>query len=327
MPSLSRRAFVGAVTASAIGRRSEAQGASFDTVQIVTGATPGEPASQLCRLVGNALHGTDYAATVQVDSRSMESRSIIASLKGAPSDGSVLLGTWGSTLDFDPLVDPKLTYDPFEDVQPIIMACTSDFTLAVGPAIPISVRTLKDYIAWCEGDPKQANFTSSAPGSLGHLMGVMLGKSAGINLWHVASRGLQPAIDDLIAGKIQVVCGPLGPLLQHAYAGRVSLLGVSGPKRSRFAMGIPTFAEQGLTEAVFSEWFGFFTPGDTSSRVALSANEALRKALATKEVTDGLLGLGLDAKISTPAELAQRLKSDHERFGALVRKMHFTAAT
>lgn len=327
MPSLSRRAFVGAVTAAAIGRRSEAQAASFDTAQIVTGAAPGEPASQLCRLVGNELRGMDYAAAVQVDSRSLESRSIIASLKGAPSDGSVLLGTWGSTLDFDPLVDPKLTYDPFEDVQPITMACTSDFTLAVGPAIPTSVKTLQDYVTWCQGDPNQANFTSSAPGSLGHLMGVMLGKSAGINLWHVASRGLQPAIDDLIAGRIQAVCGPLGPFLEHAYAGRVNLLGVSGSKRSRFALGIPTFAEQDLTELAFSEWFGFFTPGDTSSRVALSANEALRKALAAKEVTDELLGLGLDAKLSTSSELAQRLKSDHERLGALVRKMHFTAAS
>jgi tripartite-type tricarboxylate transporter receptor subunit TctC len=155
----------------------------------------------------------------------------------------------------------------------------------------------------------------------------LLGKAAGVDLWHAAYPDLAPVIDDLIGGKLPAACGPLGVFLPHALAGKISLLGVSGAARSRFAPGIPTFTELGLKDMIFSEWFGFFAPDDTSPRVALRANEALRAVLARTEVIDALAALALEAKTSTPAELTRRLQSDHDRLGALVRRIGFTAQT
>jgi tripartite-type tricarboxylate transporter receptor subunit TctC len=224
-----------------------------------------------------------------------------------------------------PHIYRKLAYDPFVDVTAITMACTFDFAWAVGPAVPAAVRTVPEFLAWCKANPAEANFGSPAAGSVPHFIGVLLGQSAGIELKHVAYRGTQPAIQDLVAGQIQAVSGPVGEFLQQAAAGRIRILGVSGKTRSRFAPNVPTYIEQGLKDMFFSEWFGFFAPGGTSAPVIMNANIALRAALARKDVVDGLAVMGLEARSSTPEALAERLKADHDNWGLIVRKIGFTA--
>ncbi len=100
---------------------------------------------------------------------------------------------------------------------------------------------------------------------------------------------------------------------------------MSGATRSRFAPNVPTFAEQGYKDLVFSEWFGFFAPGGTPAPVVTRANEALRVALAQKDVIDGLAVMGLEVKSSTPQELATLLKESYDRWGPIVKKIGFTA--
>jgi tripartite-type tricarboxylate transporter receptor subunit TctC len=246
-------------------------------------------------------------------------------MKGAPTDGSVLLETPASMLMIYPHIYKKLAYDAFADVTAVTLACTFDFALAVGPAVPESVKTVPDYLDWCKANPAQANFGSPAAGSVPHFIGVLLGHSAGIELKHIAYRGTLAAIQDMVAGQVQAVSGPVGEFLQHANAGKIRILGVSGRTRSRFAPNVPTYTEQGLKEMVFSEWFGFFAPGGTSASVIMRANQALRGALAQKDVVDGLAVMGLEADSSTPEELATLLRSNHDRWGPIVRKIGFTA--
>jgi len=324
MPPLGRRAFAGASAGMLLAAKARAQGTALDTLQLVTGDAANTSTDRLCRLIADGLRGSAYAHDVRIENRpGAEGRTAIESFKDAASDGSVLLATPAETLALYPHIY-RLNYDPFDDVTPVTTACTTDFALAVGPALPATVKTLADYFTWCRGDSRQANFGSPAPGSLPHLIGMLLGKSAGVGLWHVPYNGLQPALDDLIAGKLPAALGPLGAFLPHALTGEINLLGVSGTARSRFAEGIPTFAEAGLKDMTFSEWFGIFAPDDTSPRVALRANEALRAVLARTGVADALAALGLEAKTSTPAELTRRLQSDHDRLGALVRRIGFT---
>ena len=118
---------------------------------------------------------------------------------------------------------------------------------------------------------------------------------------------------------------PVGEFTQQANAGKIRFLGVSGATRSRFAPNVPTFAEQGYKDLVFSEWFGFFAPGGTPAPVVERANGALRAALAQKDVIDGLAVMGLEAKSSTPQELATLLKESYDRWGPIVKKIGFTA--
>ena len=327
-----RRGFIrasGAVAALAtfgFAGRTNAQGQTLDTVKIITGFPPGGTSDTLCRRVAEGLRGGSYTKLALVDNKPGAGGQIaVQSMKGAPTDGSVLLQTPASMLMIYPHVYKKLAYDAFADVTAVTLACTFEFALGAGPAVPDSVKTVPEFLAWCKANPGQANFGSPGAGSVPHFIGVLLGQSAGIEMKHVAYRGSAPAIQDLVAGQIQVVSAPVGEFLQQAAAGKIRILGVSGEKRSRFAPNVPTYAEQGLKDMTFSEWFGFFAPGGTPAAVVNRANEALRAALAQKDVIDGLAVMGLEAASSTPAELAMLLKTSYDRWGPIVKKIGFTA--
>jgi tripartite-type tricarboxylate transporter receptor subunit TctC len=329
MPPSGRRAFVGASAASllmGLPGRAGAQAGALDVVRIVTGFPPGGTSDTLCRRVAEGLRGTAYTKTALVENKAGAGGQIaVQSMKGAATDGSVLLQTPASMLMIYPHIYKHLNYDAFADVTAVTMACTFDFALAVGPAVPAAVKTVPEFLVWCKANPDKANFGSPAAGSVPHFIGVLLGKTVGIELKHVAYRGSQPAIQDLVAGQLQAVSAPVGEFIQQAAAGKIRVLGVSGKTRSRFAPGVPTYIEQGIEDMVFSEWFGFFAPSGTSAPVVIKANEALRTALKQKDIIDGLAVMGLEAMSSTPEELALRLKADHDRWGPIVRKIGFTA--
>ena len=219
----------------------------------------------------------------------------------------------------------RSSYDPFSDVMPVSLGCTFDFGFAVGPMVPADVRNLQDFVAWCRKNPDKANFGSPAAGSTPHFIGALLGNWAQIELRHVAFRGTQPAILDMIGGQIAAVSGPIGEFTQHVAAGKCRLLAASGAKRSPFAPQAATFVEQGLRDFVYDEWFGFFVPAKTPGDVIQRLNTALREALGASETVNGLAAMGLEAQSSTPTELAQRLRRDHDRWGPLVKQIGFTA--
>lgn len=299
--------------------------AALETVKIITGFPPGGTSDTLCRRLAAKL-APGYGKSVLVENRTGAGGQIaIQGVRGMAPDGATLLQTPMSMLGIYPHIYKKLSYDPVADLTPVSMGCIFDFGLAVGPAVPASVKTVPEFLAWCKANPSQANFGSPAAGSTPHFVGALLGRSAGIDLKHVPYRGTQPAILEMIGGQIQAVSGPIGEFTQHVAAGKCRLLGASGATRSKFAPDTPTMVEQGLKDMVFNEWFGLYLPARASAEVVQRANTAIRAALADKETIDGLALMGLEARGSTPAELAALLKADTERWGPLVKAIGFTA--
>jgi tripartite-type tricarboxylate transporter receptor subunit TctC len=325
--TLARRTLLQSAVASAlvaVGTRAQAQ-AALDNVKIITGFPPGGTSDTICRRVAARL-APGYGRSVVVENRTGAGGQIaIQAVRTMAPDGATILQTPMSMLGIYPHIYRRLPYDPVADLTPVTLGCTFDFGLAVGPAVPASVRTLPEFLAWCKANPAQANFGSPAAGSVPHFIGVLLGRSAGIELKHVPYRGTQPAILEMIGGQIQAVSGPIGEFTQHVAAGRCRLLAATGATRSRFAPDTPTLMEQGLRDMSFSEWFGFYLPARASAEVVQRANTALRAALADRETVDGLALMGLEAKSSTPAELAALLKADTEKWGPIVKSIGFTA--
>jgi tripartite-type tricarboxylate transporter receptor subunit TctC len=249
----------------------------------------------------------------------------IQGVRSLPPDGATLLQTPMSMLGVYPHIYRRLAYDPVADLSPVSLGCTFDFGFAVGPTVPAAVRNVADFMAWCKANPAQANYGSPAAGSVPHFIGVLLGRSAGVDIKHVPYRGTQPAILDMIGGQLPAVCGPIGEFTQHVAAGKCRLIAATGMSRNRFAPDTPTLVEQGLRDMAFSEWFGFFLPGKAPADVVQRANAALRAALADKETIDGLAVMGLEAKSSTPGELAALLDADTRRWGPIVKAIGFTA--
>jgi len=320
-----------AITASAtillagIGARAGAQAVPFETVRLVTGFPPGGTSDTLCRRVASRL-APGYGKSVVVENRTGAGGQIaIQTFKTAAPDGSSILQTPMSMLGIYPHIYKKLQYDPVADLTPVSQGATFDFGFAVGPAVPASVHDVPEFLAWCKANPDQANVGSPAAGSVPHFIGVLIGRSAGVDLKHVPYRGTQPAILEMIGGQIQAVSGPVGEFIQHVAAGKCRLLATSGATRNKFAPQVPTLLEQGLKDMAFNEWFGFYLPAPAAPDVVQRANAALRAALAEREVVEGLELMGLESKSSTPAELAAMLKADNERWGPVVKAIGFTA--
>jgi len=249
----------------------------------------------------------------------------IGYIKGRPADGSAILQTPTSMLTIYPHIYKKLPYDPQADLTPVSLGCAFDFGFAVGPSVPASVKTVPEFLAWAKANPNGANFGSPAAGSTPHFIGALLGKSGGVELKHAAYRGTQPAMLDLLGGNISAVSGPIGDITQHLPSGKVRILGVSGAKRSRFAPDVPTFGEQGIANMAHSEWFAFFLPAKASPELVARLNTAMKHALASKDVIDGLGTFGLEAMSSTPTELADLIKKDTAKWGPIVKEVGFTA--
>jgi tripartite-type tricarboxylate transporter receptor subunit TctC len=316
----------GAASLAAAGLPAWAQ-AQVESIKIVTGFPPGGTSDSICRRVAERMTGT-YAKAAFVENKTGAGGQIaVQFVKAAPPDGATLLQTPMSMLGIYPHIYKKLPYDPVADLTPVSLGCTFDFGFAVGPAVPASVKTVPEFLAWCKANPNLATFGSPAAGSVPHFIGVLLGRSAGVDIKHAAFRGTQPAILDMIGGQIPAVSGPVGEFTQHVAAGKCRLLGVSGAKRSPFAPNTPTFVEQGLKDIVYDEWFGFYLPAKAAPALVARLNAALRTALAAPETVSGLAAMGLEAQSSSPAELAARLKSDTERWGPVVKAIGFTADT
>jgi tripartite-type tricarboxylate transporter receptor subunit TctC len=113
--------------------------------------------------------------------------------------------------------------------------------------------------------------------------------------------------------------------MQHLPSGQVRLIATSGPSHSRFAPNVPTFVEQGFKDIVYDDWFGVFLPAKTPQDVVERLSVAVRKALVAPDLVAALAQMGLEAKGSTPAELAALLKKDTERWAPLIKTIGFTA--
>lgn len=329
---ISRRQLLQTTSASAllagIGRQAWAQSQlpPLDTARIITGFSAGGTSDVTCRRVATKLSPGYAASSVVVENRTGAGGQIaISYVKGQPADGSTMLQTPTSMLTIYPHIYKKLPYDPVADLAPVSLACVFDFGFAVGPAVPASVKTVPEFLAWAKANPAGANFGSPAAGSTPHFIGALLAKNADVTLQHVAYRGTQPAMLDLLGGSVSAVSGPIGDITQHLASGKVRILGTSGTKRSRFAPDVPTLLEQGLKDMAFSEWFGFFLPAKASHDVVARLNTAMKQAIASKEVVDGLAGIGQEAMSSSPAELAELLKKDTAMWGPIVKKIGFTA--
>jgi tripartite-type tricarboxylate transporter receptor subunit TctC len=325
--SLSRRQVIQSAGASAllasIGHAAWAQ--ALENLKIVTGFAAGGTSDTLCRRVATRM-APDYAKTAVVENKTGAGGQIaVQFVKSAAPDGMTLLQTPTSILTIYPHIYKKLPYEPLVDLAPVSIACVFDFGFAVGPAVPLSVKTVPEFLAWAKANPMGANFGSPAAGSTPHFIGALLGKSAGIDMKHAAYRGTQPAMLDLLGGNLSAVSGPIGDITQHLPTGKVRILGVSGARRSRFAPDVPTFAEQGLKDMTHSEWFAFLLPAKTPPEIVNRMNAALKLALAQKDVIDGLAGFGLEAMSSTPAELTELLKRDTAKWAPIVKAVGFTA--
>lgn len=328
--SIARRQFIQASAAStllaSLGLQSaHAQG--LEQVKIVNGFPAGGSADVTSRRIGDKLGGTAYTknAAVVENKTGAAGRIAVETVKNAAPDGATLLLTPYSMMSIYPHIYKQLSYDPFKDLVPVAMASMLSHGLAVGPMVPASVKTVKDYLAWCKANPNLANYGSPAAGSTPHFLGALLGIEAGVELKHVPYRGSIPGITDVIGGALASMVTPHGDFLPNHKAGKLRIIATSGKQRSAFVPEVPTFAEQGFPDLVVEEWFGFYAPAKTPAQVVTNANQAINAALKEKTVIDSLALSAMVPVGGSPEDMAKSMKHYFDFWGPLVKKIGFTA--
>lgn len=305
--------------------RSPAASASIDTTSLVCGFAAGGTADIMCRWVARKL-APGFARSVVTDNRTGAGGQIaVGYVKGRPADGTAVLLTPTSMLTIYPHIYKKLAYDPIGDLAPVSLACVFEYGLAVGPAVPGDIRTARDFLAWARAHPSGAHYGSPGAGTTAHFIGTLLGEDAGVRLQHVAYRGGQPAMLDLIGGTIASVIAPVGTLNLHTAGGKARILAVASSARSSFAPQVPTFLEQGFQGLAHDEWFGFFLPAKAPKDLVAQLNAELKSALAAQEVVDGVAEQGLKAMSSSPEQLGRLVADDLAKWGPIVKQIGFSA--
>jgi tripartite-type tricarboxylate transporter receptor subunit TctC len=320
--SLTLAAAAGGLLAASGAR---AQALPFENTRIVVGFPPGGTSDTTSRRMGERLRGT-WGRNVVVDNKAgAGGRIAVETLKTLPADGSSMLLTPASILMIYPHIYPKLSYNVFEDVVPVSMGCAFHHGLAVGPAVPESVRNVRELIAFFKANPDKANYGSPAAGSVPHFLGALLEKAAGFEIKHVAFRGSQAAVLDMMGGQVASVSAPVGEFLPHLKTGKLRILATSGTTRDKFAPAVPTYTEQGFGTISAREWFGFFMPKGSPDAVVQAVSSQIRAAAAHPDYVAGLEVMGLEAVGTTSAELGRILKADHDRWAPIVKQIGFTA--
>lgn len=304
-------------------------GLPIEQVKIFYGFPAGSSGDIVSRRVAEKIAGSSYTRNVAVvDNRpGAGGRIALDVLKPAPADGSHLALTPYSMLAVFPHVYSNLSYDPFKDFVPVSMTSIINHGLAVGPMVPESVKSVRQFLDWAKANPTLANFGSPGAGSTPHFLGALLAINSGVALNHIPYRGSVPGVTDVVGGQVAAMMTPHGDFIANHKTGKMRILATSGAKRSPFVPEVPTFAEQGFPELTVDEWFSIFAPARTPAHVVAAANAAINAAVRDKSVIDSLAVVGLVARGSSTEELGQSLREQFERWGPLVKRIGFTADT
>lgn len=302
-------------------------GLPLEQVKITNGFPAGGTADATSRRVGDKLAATAFSknGAVVENKTGAAGRIAIDSVKNGPADGSNLLLTPYSMMAIYPHIYKTLSYDPFKDFAPVCIASSMSHGLAVGPMVPATVKTIKDFVAWCKANPKDANYGSPAAGSTPHFLGALMSLDTGVAMQHIPFRGSVPGVTDMIGGQLAAMFTPHGDFLANHRAGKIRILGTSGKKRSPFVPEVPTFAEQGFADLTVEEWFGFFAPVKTPAAVLGAANAAINAAIKDKGLIDAWATQGLVPVGGTSEEMAKDLKRQFDFWGPIVKRIGFTA--
>ena len=295
----------------------------IETTRLLVGFPAGGTVDALARRLADKLRGP-YAKVALVENKPGAGGRIAAEeLKRSVADGSTLLVTPAAMITLYPHLYAKLAYTP-DDVAPVAGAATVAFALGVGPAVPDSVKNLKDFLAWAKANPGKANCGSPGAGSPPHMVAALLGKESGVELSHVPYRGSAPGIQDLLGGQVTAFSSPVGDYLPHVKAGKLRVLATSGPKRSRYLPDVPTYTEQGFKALEQVEWYGVFMPAKTPAALVDKASATIREMLAAPDVAEAFATFGLEVAYQSAADLGRAVKAENAAWAPIVKRVGFT---
>ena len=251
---------------------------------------------------GNTLIGSEIVAT------------------SAPNGYTLLVVAAGHAVN--PALYKKLPYDTARDFVPVALFGDGAYVFVAHPGVGVSSVT--ELIAQAKAKPGQVTYASSSTGNLTHLAAELFNSLAGIRMLHVPYKGGNPAMADLLAGRVHVFFSTVAVARPHLQSGKIKGLGVTTPKRTPALPNVPTIAESGLSGYAVSGWYGLIAPKGTPKAAIDKLHAAVQFALGQPEIKERLLGVGVEAAIVSSAEFGKLIDADIAKWIKVARPLNIS---
>jgi len=235
----------------------------------------------------------------------------------SPADGYTLMMGSNSSLSVAPNIYKDWPYDPQQGIQPVSNLATVPFVLVIRPGL--GVRTLAELIALARQKPGGLTMASAGNGTSNHLVGEFFQALTSTQLLHVPYKGAGPALQDVMAGRVDLLFDQVSSSSAFIEQGKLTPLAVSSPQRWPSLSQVPTFAEAGLAGFVIQNFTGLVAPAGTPSEVVATLNKAAVEALQDESVRKSFASMGVAAVGSSPASFMQLIRDDLQRWSQLIR--------
>jgi tripartite-type tricarboxylate transporter receptor subunit TctC len=285
-------------------------------VTLVTAFTPGGPSDLLARIVGQRLSEILHQPFV-VDGRPGGGGNIAAEFvaRATPDGYTLLLGN-NSILATNMSLYKKLGYDARRDFAPISLIGSQANILVVGPKV--HANAMAELIALAKANPGKLNYASTGYGAAAHLSAELFKRDAGIDIVMVPYKGAGPALQDLMAGQVDMVFATAASVIGHIRSGTLRPLAVTTAKRTTLLPDVATVAELGIPGFEATTWHGLVAPAGTPKDIIDTLNRATIEALRDPNVRKSLTDLGVDIAGSSPEEFAAYIRQEIPKWAAVI---------
>jgi tripartite-type tricarboxylate transporter receptor subunit TctC len=303
------------IAALAFSHKSVAQEFPARPIRIIVPFSPGGGSDTLARLLAEKLHAR-WGQAVVVENRVGAGGNLGAEAvaNAAPDGHTVLISSPGPVV-INKSLYAKLGFDP-DTFVPVSIIATNYGVLAVHPKN--AVQDVRQLIALAKANPDKLNFSSAGTGTTPHLAGELFKSLAGLRIAHIPYKGAGPGFSALLAGEVDMMFVDVFIALPHVRAGKLRALALGGGKRDPLLPNVPVMSEV-LPGFDYQVWQGMVAPAGTPPAIAARLSAAIAEAVRQPETSKKLQDIGLEAVGSTPAEMAQVIQQDRERWGRVIR--------
>jgi len=286
-------------------------------IRIIIPFPPGGGTDSIGRAVAAKLQEA-WGQPVLVDNQAGANGTIglTMGMKAAPDGYTLTFISTGTSIN--PHIYPNLTYNLLRDFMPLTQLSTQPYLLVVHPSLP--VKSVKELIALAKAQPGMLNYGSSGLGGTSHLACVMLESISGTRMTHVPYKGSNPALQDLLAGNIQVLFSTLLQSQAFVRTGRLRAIAISSKTRSPTTPELPTVSEAGAPGFEVAGWFGLALPARTPQPILARLHREIARIMHLPDIGQKLAADGSQAVGSTPEDFTALIKVEIAKWGKIVKE-------
>ena len=240
----------------------------------------------------------------------------------AKPDGYTLLISYSGYHVGNPALMDKLPWDPIKDFSPVALLTVSTNVIAVHPSVP--VNNLTEFIAYAKANPGKLNYASQGNGSVSHVGTEIFKQTTGVDMVHVPYKGSGAAIQDVLAGQVQVFISTPPSLMQHIQSGKLKGLAVTGKTRHPGMPNVPTTIEAGLPTFQLESWVALYAPAGTPARVIAKLTDSVKQSLGLPEVKERADAAGVELRYLNPTATDALLKKELPYWSKAIKAAHIT---